>query len=65
MLTNLQFQLSEAGLIDRFDDVLAECAQIRAELGWPIMVTPFAQLVAVQAVYNIMTGERYRTVPTS
>jgi len=63
MLTNLQFQLGEAGLLDRFDDVLAECAQIRAELGWPIMVTPFSQLVAVQAVYNIMTGERYRTVP--
>ncbi len=63
MLTNLKFQLGEAGLLDRFDDVLAECAQIRAELGWPIMVTPFAQLVAVQAVYNIMTGERYRTVP--
>src|SRR5664280_1107143 len=63
MLTNLQFQLKEAGLADRFDDVLAECAKIREELGWPVMVTPFAQHVAVQAVYNIMTGERYRTVP--
>jgi len=63
MLTNLQFQLGEAGLLDRFDEVLAECAQIRAELGWPIMVTPFSQHVAVQAIYNIMTGERYRTVP--
>ncbi len=63
MLTNLQFQLSEAGLLDRFEEVLAECAQIRAELGWPIMVTPFSQHVAVQAIYNIMTGERYRTVP--
>lgn len=63
MLTNLQFQLGEAGMLDRFDDVLAECAQIREELGWPIMVTPFAQFVAIQAVYNITTGERYRSVP--
>jgi oxaloacetate decarboxylase alpha subunit len=63
MLTNMQFQLSEAGLLDRFDDVLAEMAQIREELGWPMMVTPFAQHVAVQAIYNIMTGERYGTVP--
>ena len=43
--------------------MLAECARIRAELGWPIMVTPFSQHVAVQALYNIMTGERYRRVP--
>jgi oxaloacetate decarboxylase alpha subunit len=63
MLTNLQFQLGEAGILDRFDDVLAECARIRGELGWPIMVTPFAQFVAIQAVYNITTGERYRIVP--
>jgi oxaloacetate decarboxylase (Na+ extruding) subunit alpha len=63
MLTNLQFQLGEAGMLDHFDAVLAECARIREELGWPIMVTPFAQFVAIQAVYNITTGERYRIVP--
>lgn len=63
MLTNLQFQLGEAGMLDRFNAVLAECARIREELGWPIMVTPFAQFVAIQAVYNITTGERYRIVP--
>lgn len=63
MLTNLQFQLSEAGLLDRFDDVLVECAKIREELGWPIMVTPFAQFVATQAVYNVIAGERYLRVP--
>jgi len=63
MLTNLQFQLEQAGISDRFDDVLTECGQIREELGWPIMVTPFAQFVATQAVYNIMQGERYLVVP--
>lgn len=63
MLTNLQFQLEQAGILDRFDDVLSECGIIREELGWPIMVTPFAQFVATQAVYNIMTGDRYSIVP--
>ncbi len=63
MLTNLQAQLSVAGLSDRFDEVLAECARIRQELAWPIMVTPFAQLVGTQAVLNIVHGERYRIVP--
>ncbi len=63
MLTNLKAQLSAAGLADRFDAVLAECALIRRELGWPIMVTPFAQLVGTQAVLNIVQGERYRVIP--
>lgn len=63
MLTNLQFQLEQAGMLERFDDVLAECGRIREELGWPIMVTPFAQFVATQAVYNIVKGERYAIVP--
>ena len=63
MLTNLRFQLEQAGLADRYDHVLAEIAQIRRELGWPIMVTPFAQLVATQAVLNVVQGERYKVVP--
>jgi oxaloacetate decarboxylase alpha subunit len=63
MLTNLQSQLADAGLADRFDDVVAECVLIRKELGWPIMVTPFAQFVVTQAVYNFMSGERYSVVP--
>jgi oxaloacetate decarboxylase alpha subunit len=63
MLTNLQAQLAAAGLSDRYDEVLEECAQIRKELAWPIMVTPFAQLVGTQAVLNIVHGERYRVVP--
>lgn len=63
MLTNLRFQLEQVGLSDRYDQVLDEIRQIRRELGWPIMVTPFAQLVATQAVLNIVHGERYKVVP--
>ncbi len=63
MLTNFKFQLAQAGLTDKLDDVLHECAEIRCELGWPIMVTPFAQLVGTQAVLNVVQGERYRVVP--
>ncbi len=63
MLTNLKFQLETAGLSDRFDEVLEECARIRRELAWPIMVTPFAQLVGTQAVFNVVSGERYKVVP--
>lgn len=63
MLTNLQSQLRECGLLDRYDAVVREAVQIRRELGYPIMVTPFAQLVVTQAVLNVINGERYRVVP--
>jgi len=63
MLTNFHFQLAQAGLGHKLDDVLHECALIRRELGWPIMVTPFAQFVGTQAVLNVVHGERYRIVP--
>ena len=63
MLTNLQFQLAQAGLSDRFGAVLEECARVREELGWPIMITPFSQLVGTQAVLNVVQGERYGVVP--
>ena len=63
MLTNFSTQLGQAGLTEKLGAVLHECAQIRRELGWPIMVTPFAQLVGTQAVLNVVQGERYRIVP--
>lgn len=63
MLSNLRFQLEQAGIPDRFDEVLEECAVVREELGWPIMITPFAQLVGTQAVLNVVHGERYQVVP--
>ena len=62
MISNLRFQLSQAGIDGKLDDILHECAQIRGEIGWPIMVTPFAQFVGTQAVLNVVNGERYRVV---
>lgn len=63
MQSNLKAQLDAAGLSNRYEEVLRECARIRRELAWPILVTPFAQLVGTQAVLNIVHGERYRVVP--
>jgi oxaloacetate decarboxylase alpha subunit len=50
------------GKENKMPDVLEEIVQVRAELGYPIMVTPFAQFVGSQAAINVMTGERYKEV---
>lgn len=63
VLSNLVAQLEQIGLRDRLIDILHECSRVRAELGWPIQVTPFAQFIAVQATLNLVTGERYSVVP--
>jgi oxaloacetate decarboxylase alpha subunit len=63
VVTTMHRQLAELGLADRFDAVLAEVAQVRAELGYPIMVTPFPQIVCSQAVNNVIGAGRYATVP--
>lgn len=63
MLSNFKSQLEHAGISDKFDALLEECARVRQELGYPIMITPFAQLVGTQAVLNVVHGERYRIVP--
>ena len=62
MISNLRHQLKMLGKEDKMPDVLEEIVQVRAELGYPIMVTPFAQFVGSQAAINIMTGERYKEV---
>ena len=62
-MSNLRSQLAQAGLSHLFQKLLEECARVRNELGYPIMITPFAQLVGTQAVLNVVQGERYRTVP--
>jgi oxaloacetate decarboxylase alpha subunit len=62
MISNLRHQLKMLGKEDKVPDVLDEIVQVRAELGYPIMVTPFAQFVGSQAAINIMTGERYKEV---
>src|SRR5438128_1173405 len=64
MMTNLRAQLAAAGLEARLDEILEEIARVREELGWLNMVTPTSQLVATQAVLNVVQGERYRTIPT-
>jgi oxaloacetate decarboxylase alpha subunit len=63
MLTNMKFQLGQAGLTHKFQEVLEETGRVFRELGWPAMVTPLSQLVCTQAVLNVVQGERYRTVP--
>jgi oxaloacetate decarboxylase alpha subunit len=63
VLSNLASQLADAGYADKLDQVLEECGRIRRELGWPIMVTPFSQFVGVQATLNVISGERYASVP--
>ncbi|MEJ6555073.1 pyruvate carboxylase subunit B [Microbacterium esteraromaticum] len=63
MLSNFKSQLEAAGLADRFDELMLEVARVRAELAYPIMITPFAQHVGTQAVMNVMSGERYKVVP--
>jgi oxaloacetate decarboxylase (Na+ extruding) subunit alpha len=63
MISNFRKQLREIGMIHRQDEVLEEAARVRNELGCPIMVTPFSQFVGVQAVFNVIQGERYKTVP--
>lgn len=63
MLTNFRSQLETAGLSHRFDELLQETARVRAELAYPIMITPFAQFVGTQAVMNVISGKRYGVVP--
>ncbi len=62
MISNLRHQLKMLGQEDQMQAVLDEIVQVRAELGYPIMVTPFAQFVGSQAAINVMTGERYKEV---
>ena len=63
VLTTLRRQLAELGLEDRFGAVIEEVTQVRAELGYPIMVTPFPQMVMGQALANVLAGSRYEMVP--
>lgn len=62
VMTTTRRQLIELGLEDRFDAVVAETEQVRAELGYPIMVTPFPQMVMSQALFNVIGKRRYAQV---
>lgn len=62
MISNLVSQLKEQNALDRFDAVLAELPKVRADLGYPPLVTPTSQIVGTQSVLNVLTGNRYGTV---
>ncbi|MBW1765633.1 MAG: pyruvate carboxylase subunit B, partial [Deltaproteobacteria bacterium] len=59
MMANLTRQLREVKMEDRLDEILEEIVQVRAEIGYPVMGTPFSQIVGAQAIENIISGERY------
>lgn len=62
MLSNLIAQLKAQNAMDRFEEVLEETPRVRKDLGYPPLVTPMSQMVGVQAVANVLAGERYKNV---
>ncbi|HEB58323.1 MAG TPA: oxaloacetate decarboxylase subunit alpha, partial [Gammaproteobacteria bacterium] len=62
MISNLSNQLREQDALGKMNQVLAEIPQVRKELGYPPLVTPTSQIVGTQAVLNVITGERYKTI---
>lgn len=62
MLTNMENQLREQNASDRLDEVLSEIPKVREDLGFIPLVTPTSQIVGSQAVLNVLTGERYKTI---
>ena len=62
MLSNLISQLKEQNALDRYNDVLDEMPRVRKDMGYPPLVTPTSQIVGIQAVMNVLGGERYKTV---
>jgi oxaloacetate decarboxylase alpha subunit len=62
MLTNMEGQLKEQGAADKLDEVLQEIPKVRQDLGYIPLVTPTSQIVGTQAVINVLTGERYKSI---
>ena len=62
MLSNLLSQLKMLGALDKYDEALLETPRVRADMGYPPLVTPTSQLVGTQAVQNVLSGERYKNV---
>ena len=62
MLSNLVSQLKQANMLDKLDEVLEEVPRVREDAGYPPLVTPTSQIVGTQAVFNVIMGERYKTV---
>lgn len=62
MISNLANQLKEQGALNRMGEVLEEIPRVRADLGFPPLVTPTSQIVGTQAFFNVLAGERYKTI---
>ena len=62
MLSNLMSQLKQAGKEEKLTEVLEEVPRVRADVGYPPLVTPSSQIVGTQAVFNVIMGERYKLV---
>lgn len=62
MMSNLANQLKEQNALDKIREVFAEIPKVREDLGYPPLVTPSSQIVGTQAVYNVLSGERYKTI---
>jgi oxaloacetate decarboxylase alpha subunit len=63
MLSNLVSQLQIQGKLDKLEEVMKEVPRVREDLGYPPLVTPTSQIVGTQAVFNVITGERYKIIP--
>jgi pyruvate/oxaloacetate carboxyltransferase len=63
MISNFTRQLREVGMQDRVQEILEEVIKVRKELGYPVMATPFSQIVGAQAMENVVSGKRYERVP--
>ncbi len=63
MISNLESQLAEQDAADRLPEVLTEISAVRAEVGYPPLVTPMSQIVGTQAVLNVLSGKRWQVVP--
>lgn len=59
MISNLRAQMSQQGVLDRLDEVLVEVPLVRADMGYPPLVTPMSQIIGTQAVLNVISGQRY------
>src|SRR5690554_8225535 len=62
MMSNLANQLKEQGALNRINEVFDEIPRVRADLGYPPLVTPTSQIVGTQAVFNVLAGERYKKI---
>lgn len=64
MLSNMIYQMKTLNASDKFEEVLAEVPRVREDLGFPPLVTPMSQMVGAQAVFNVISGTRYKIIPT-